>query len=276
MSDVTKIVEVDGKFQPPAEFTERAWVKSMEQYKEMYDRSLNDPEGFWAEYAEEFTWFKKWDKVWDYNYDRRNGKVFLEWFKGAQTNITVNALDRHLDERGDQTAIIWVGNDLGDDKYFTYRELYEQVNKAANMLKAHGVKKGDRVSLYMQMIPELAIAMMACARIGAIHSIVFGAFSPDSLSDRITDSTCTIVITQDTGLRGSKNNVPMKTNADTALTECPSIEKVVVVKRTGNEVPMTDGRDLWWEAEMDKVDADCPPRHKWEALRESASGRRVG
>ena len=255
----------DQKFPPPAEFSARAWIKNLDQYKEMYDRSVDDPEGFWGEVASEFHWFKKWDKVRDFNYDRREGKVFLEWFAGGKTNITYNCLDRHLETRGDQVAIIWEGNEPTETRKITYRELHEQVCRFANVLKAHGVKKGDRVSIYMQMIPELAVAMMACARIGAIHSIVFGAFSPDSLANRITDSTCTIVITQDTGLRGNKNNVPMKTNADAAADKAAvdaekptTVEKIIVVKRTGVEVPMKEGRDVWWHEEMAKVSADCP------------------
>lgn len=202
----------------------------------------------------------------NYNFDRRNGKVFIEWFKGAKTNITYNCLDRHLDTRGDQVAIIWEGNDPDTNRKITYKELYDEVNKFANVLKNNGVKKGDRVSLYMQMIPELAIAMMACARIGAIHSIVFGAFSPDALADRITDSTCGIVITQDTGLRGKKNNVPMKTNADLAVQKAANdpdnpteVKKVIVVKRTGMEVPMVEGRDVWWHEEMETADPVCEP-----------------
>jgi acetyl-CoA synthetase len=249
----------DQKFEPNADFRERAWIKSYEEYKKMYDRSLSDPEGFWGEVAEGFTWFKKWDKVVDFNYDRREGKIFIEWFKNAKTNITVNCLDRHLETRGDQVAIIWEGNEPGDDKKITYKELHEQVCKFANVLKAHGVKKGDRVSIYMQMIPELAVAMMSCARIGAIHSIVFGAFSPDALADRCNDSDCKIIITQDTGLRGKKNNVPMKTNADAAAVKAPCVSKIIVVERTGVEVPMESGRDVWWHDEMAKVDADCPP-----------------
>jgi acetyl-CoA synthetase len=252
-------------FMPSAEFSEKAWIKSFDQYQEMYQRSVDDPEGFWADVAEDFHWFEKWDKVRDYNFDRREGEVFIEWFKNAKTNITYNALDRHLETRGDQVAIIWEGNEPGTDRQITYKELHEQVCKFANVLKAHGVKKGDRVSLYMQMIPELAIAMMACARIGAIHSIVFGAFSPDALADRICDSTCKIVVTQDTGLRGAKNNVPMKTNADLAAdkaathAEAPTtVEKIIVVQRTGIDVPMVEGRDVWWHDEMEKVDADCP------------------
>ncbi len=248
----------DQMFQPNAEFREKAWIKSYEQYKEMYDRSISDPEGFWGEVAEEFTWFKKWDKVVDFNYDRRKGPIKIEWFKNAKTNITVNCLDRHLEKRGDQVAIIWEGNDPSEDRKITYKELHEQVCKFANVLKANGVKKGDRVSLYMQMIPELAVAMMACARIGAVHSIVFGAFSPDALADRCNDSDCKIIITQDTGLRGKKNNVPMKTNADAAAVKAPTVSKIIVVKRTGVDVPMESGRDAWWDDEMAKVDANCP------------------
>ncbi len=255
----------DKLFKPTAEFSENAHIKNYEQYKKMYDRSIADPEGFWAEMAEDFHWFKKWDTVCRSNFDRREGKIFHEWYIGGKTNIAYNCLDRHLEKRGDQVAIIWEGNDPGTDRKITYKELHEQVCKFSNVLKANGVKKGDRVSLYMQMIPELAVAMLACARIGAIHSIVFGAFSPDSLANRITDSTCKIVVTQDTGLRGAKNNVPMKTNADLAAQkaqadeELPTtVEKIIVVKRTGMEVPMQDGRDVWWEDEMAKVNADCP------------------
>ncbi len=249
----------DQKFEPSAAFREKAWIKSYDQYKEMYDKSVNDPEGFWGGVAEEFTWFKKWDSVRDYNFDRREGKISIEWFKGAKTNITVNALDRHLEKRGDQVAIIWEGNDPSDCKKITYKELHEQVCKFANVLKAQGVKKGDRVSIYMQMVPELAVAMLACARIGAIHSIVFGAFSPDALADRCNDSDCKIIITQDTGLRGKKNNVPMKTNADAAAAKAPTVAKIVVVKRTGIDVPMQDGRDIWWDDAMASAGADCPP-----------------
>jgi acetyl-CoA synthetase len=249
----------DKLYEPNAAFREKAHIKSMEQYKEMYDRSLNDPEGFWADIAENFTWYKKWDKVMDYNYDMDKAPVNIEWFRGGQTNITANALDRHLETRGDQTAILWVGNDPSEERKISYKELHEEVSKFANVLKAKGVKKGDRVSLYMQMIPELAVAMLACARVGAIHSIVFGAFSAEALADRINDSECKVCVTQDTGLRGPKNNVPMKTNADTAVAKCPSIETVIVVKRTGVDVPMTDGRDVWYGEEMAKVSADCEP-----------------
>ncbi|HSW28809.1 MAG TPA: acetate--CoA ligase [Longimicrobiales bacterium] len=255
----------DQMFSPPAAFSERAWIRNLDQYKKMYERSIKDPDGFWGEIASEFHWFKKWDKVRDYNFDRREGKIHIEWFAGGKTNITYNALDRHLATRGDQVAIIWEGNEPNETRKITYKELHEQVCRFANVLKAHGVKKGDRVSIYMQMIPELAVAMLACARIGAIHSIVFGAFSPDSLCNRITDSSCTIVITQDTGLRGNKNNVPMKANADLAAQKAAvdpdsptKVEKIIVVKRTGLDVPMQPGRDEWWHEEMAKASPDCP------------------
>jgi acetyl-CoA synthetase len=248
----------DMKVPPPASFTEKAHIKSFARYKELYDRSINDPDGFWSEQAEQFHWFKKWDKVSEYNYNRNDGKIDIKWFIGGKTNITYNALDRHLDTRGDLPAIIWEGNEPGTDKTITYRELYEQVCKFANVLKANDVKKGDRVSLYMQMIPELAVAMLACARIGAIHSIVFGAFSPDALADRCNDSDCQVIVTQDTGLRGAKDNVPMKTNADKAAQKASCVRKIIVVKRTGNDVPMNEGRDVWYEEEMTKVSADCP------------------
>jgi acetyl-CoA synthetase len=256
---MSKIEEKNGVYYPTAEFSEKAHIKSFEQYQEMWKRSIDDPEGFWGEAAEDFVWYKKWDKVWDYNYDMTKGPISIKWYLGAKTNITVNCLDRHLETRGDQTAIIWEGNDPGTDKKFTYREVYNEVNKFSNVLKANGVKKGDRVSLYMQMIPELAFAMLACARIGAIHSIVFGAFSPDALADRINDSDCKLVVTQDTGLRGQKNNVPMKTNADKSAAKSPSLKTIIVVQRTGVEVPMQEGRDLWWHDEMAKVDDYCEP-----------------
>jgi acetyl-CoA synthetase len=172
----------DRLFPPSAAFSERAWVRNMEQYTRMYERSIKDPDGFWGEVAEQFHWYKKWDKVRDYNFDRGDGRIHIEWFAGGKTNITYNALDRHLATCGDQVAIIWEGNELNETRKTTYKELHEQVCKFANVLKAHGVKKGDRVSICLQMIPELAVAMLACARIGAIDSIVFGAFSPDSLA----------------------------------------------------------------------------------------------
>lgn len=241
---------------PPADFAANAHVKSMEQYDEMYKRSIEDPEGFWAEVADEFVWKEKWSKVLDYTFE---GNVDVKWFVDGKTNLSVNCLDRHLEERGDKTAIIWEGNTPGEDSKLSYKELYAEVCKFANALKTAGVEKGDRVCLYLQMVPEAAIACLACARIGAVHSVVFGAFSPDALRDRINDSKCKILITQDTAMRGAKNNIPMKTNADKALADCPSIEKCFVVKRTGIEVPMKDGRDVWYEDAVADEASECEP-----------------
>jgi acetyl-CoA synthetase len=243
-------------YPPPADFAEKAHISSMEQYNEMYQRSITDPEGFWAEIAEEFEWKEKWSRVLEYTFE---GNVDVKWFIDGKTNLSVNCLDRHLATRGDQTAIIWEGNDPSEDSKLTYSELHAEVCKFANALKAMGVEKGDRVCLYLQMLPQAAIACLACARIGAVHSVVFGAFSPDALRDRIQDSACKILITQDTALRGPKNDIPMKTNADKALAECPSIEKCIVVKRTGNEVPMQDGRDVWYDEIVADQPAECEP-----------------
>ncbi len=225
------------------------------QYEEMYKRSIEDSDAFWAEQAEEFvTWTKKWDKVleWDFS------KADIKWFKGGKLNVAYNCLDRHLESRGDQTAIIWEGDDPETDKRITYRELYEDVCKLGNVLKSRGVKKGDRVCIYLPMIPEAAVAMLACARIGAVHSVVFGGFSPDSLRDRILDSDCQALITADQGLRGGKG-VPIKANADIALSECPNVHTSLVVKRTGGDVDWKEGRDVWYEELMAEASTDCPP-----------------
>ncbi|MBT3193582.1 MAG: acetate--CoA ligase [Verrucomicrobia bacterium] len=255
MADEGNVVEQQ-VVAPPADFAAKAHISSEAQYQEMYDRSIKDPEGFWAEIAETFVWKEKWSKVLDYTF---TGDVDVKWFVDGKTNLSVNCLDRHLEERGDKTAIIWEGNTPGVDSKLTYKELYEKVCKFANALKAAGVVKGDRVCLYLQMIPEAAIACLACARIGAIHSVVFGAFSADALRDRINDSACKILITQDTALRGPKDNIPMKANADKALADCPSIETCFVVKRTGLEVAMQDGRDVWYEEAVADQPAECEP-----------------
>ena len=241
---------------PSEESMKKAHVGSMEEYKAMYDRSIQDPDGFWSEMAERFTWFKKWDRVTSFDFVEGH----ISYFEGATTNLTYNCLDRHLESRGDQVAIIWEGNDPSESSTLTYKELHTEVCKFANVLRKLGVKKGDRVCMYLQMVPQLPIAMLACARIGAVHSIVFGAFSSDALMNRINDSQCKILVTQDTALRGKKNDIPMKTNADSALKESPSIEKVVVVQRTGVGVPMQAGRDIWWHEEMtaDDVRGDSP------------------
>jgi len=242
-------------FMPTSDFKETAHIESLDQYRQLYQKSLEDPEGFWSEVAERLHWYKKWDKVLDYDFVNAN----IKWFEGGKLNVSYNCLDRHVEAgHGDKTAIIWEGNDTSESKYITYNELLEEVSKFANVLKAHGIKKGDRVCIYMQMIPELAVAMLACTRIGAVHSIVFGAFSADSLKDRINDSQCKLLITQDTALRGAKHDIAMKANADNASKEAPSIENIIVVKRSGLDVNMQNGRDLWWHEEMEKVDSNCP------------------
>jgi len=243
-------------FNPAEEWSKNARIQSLEQYKEKYEQSINDPEGFWGEVAERLTWYKKWDKVIDSDFVDAN----IKFYEGAKLNVSYNCLDRHVEAgHGDQVALIWEGNNPEEDQKFTYSSLLEEVQKFANVLKDNGVQKGDRVCIYMQMVPQLPVAMLACNRIGAVHSIVFGAFSADSLRDRINDSACKVLITQDTGVRGTKLTIPMKVNADKALQETPSIEKVFVVKRTGQEVAMSEGRDLWWHEEMEKADAVCVP-----------------
>ncbi|MFQ5630867.1 MAG: acetate--CoA ligase [bacterium] len=243
-------------FQPPGEFSKNAHIKSLQQYKEMYDESVSNPEAFWSKIAERIHWYKKWDRVVDFDFVNAN----IEWFRGGKLNISYNCLDRHVEAgHGDKTALIWEGNDPNESKIFTYAELLQNVQKFANVLKAHGVLKGDRVCIYMQMIPELPVAMLACARIGAVHSIVFGAFSAESLRDRINDSACKLLVTQDTGVRGTKTDIPMKSNADAAVSQCPSIETAIVVKRTGETVSMSSGRDHYWQDEMAKADPSCPP-----------------
>ncbi|MEM7027074.1 MAG: acetate--CoA ligase [Pseudomonadota bacterium] len=228
---------------------------SKSQYDEMYDRSINDSDNFWAEQAETFlSWDKKWDKVQDWNFDQAN----IKWFIDGKLNVSYNCLDRHLDTRGDDIAIIWEGDDPEEDKEITYKELHEEVCKFANALKSRGVNRGDRVCLYLPMIPEAAVAMLACTRIGAVHSIVFGGFSPDALRDRIIDSDAKVVITSDYSLRGKKQ-IPLKANADKGLTDCPNVNSCIVVKRTGGDIDWNDGRDVWYHDLIAVASADCPP-----------------
>ena len=233
-----------------------AHVSSLEAYQAQYAESIQDPGAFWANIAERVTWYQKWDTVRDYDFV--NGEI--KWFEGGTLNACYNCLDRHVEAgHGDATAIIWEGNSPTEDKQFTYSELLAKVKKFANVLKTQGIRKGDRVCIYLQMVPELAIAMLACARIGAIHSIVFGAFSAESLRDRINDSACKMLITQDTAMRGPRSDIPMKSNADAAVAECPSIEKIIVVQRTGDAVDFDTARDVWWHQAMATVDAECAP-----------------
>ena len=246
----------DKIFSPSAAWTKESHINSLDQYKKVYKESILKPDEFWASIAERVHWYKKWEKVSDVDYK----KAKINWFINGKLNVSYNCLDRHVNNgNGDKTAIIWEGNNPSEDKKYTYSELLIEVKKFANVLKSLGVKKGDRVCLYMQMVPELSIAMLACCRIGAVHSVVFGAFSADSLRDRINDSSCKILITQDTGVRGKKDNIPMKENANIALRETPSIDAVVVVKRTGVDVEMLEGRDVWWHKECEKVNEECEP-----------------
>ena len=243
-------------FSPPKTFSEKAIINSLEQYREIYRNSIEDSEGFWAEKAERLDWFQTWDQVMDYDFV----KADIAWFKNGKLNVSYNCLDRHVEAgHGDRTAVIWEGNDPSEDQSFTYAELLRKVKKFANVLKNNGIEKGDRVCIYLQMVPQLAVAMLACARIGAVHSIVFGAFSADSLRDRINDSECKLLITQDPGVRGTKTDIPMKANADKAVAQTPSIQNVIVVERTGVQVNMQDGRDVWWQEEMKNADDECAP-----------------
>ena len=224
-------------------------------YQAMYRRSIEDPDGFWADMADEHVhWFRKWDRVADWTFD---GNVGIRWFEGARVNVAYNCLDRHLAERGDKPAILWEGDQPGEERRITFRELHAEVCKLANVLKSRGVEKGDRVCVYMPMVPEAPVAMLACARIGAVHSVVFGGFSPDALRDRILDSDCRVVITADEGPRGGRN-VPLKKNTHEALEGCPNTHTCIVVRRTGNDVPWRDGRDIWYHEAMADASADCP------------------
>jgi acetyl-CoA synthetase len=233
---------------------DRAFINEA-QYRAMYQRSIEDPEGFWAEQADIFlTWEKKWDRV--FSEDMPAGRV--SWFEGGKLNISVNCIDRHLPDRAEQTAIIWEGDDPGDDKTITYQTLHDEVCRLANGLKARGVGKGDRVCIYMPMIPEAAYAMLACMRIGAIHSVVFGGFSPTSLKDRILDSDCRCVITADEGVRGGRK-VPLKENTEAALADCPNVHTVVTVQRTGGDVTWQAERDIWYHDLVGDQSTTCEP-----------------
>ena len=228
---------------------------SVSQYNEMYQKSIDDAETFWAEQASEFlTVFETWDQVSSSDFTTATAT----WFRGAKLNASYNCIDRHLEKRGDQTAIIWEGDEPDQDLKINYRDLHEAVCRLSNALKARGVKKGDRVCIYMPMIPEAAYAMLACARIGAVHSVVFGGFSPESIKDRILDSDCQTVITADEGVRGGRI-IPLKANVDTALDECPNVHSVFVVRRTGAEISWTEGRDVDYRQAVSLASAECAP-----------------
>ncbi|WP_241911761.1 acetate--CoA ligase [Telmatospirillum siberiense] len=240
-------------FPVPADFAKSALIND-DTYQKWYDRSITDPEGFWGEHAKRIDWIRPFTKVKDVSF---TGDVHIKWFEDGTLNVAANCLDRHLDERGDQTAIIWEGDSPDESEHITYRDLHERVCRLANAMEGLGIKKGDRVTIYLPMIPEAAVAMLACARIGAIHSIVFGGFSPDSLAGRIQDCDSNVLITADEGLRGGRK-VPLKVNADKALETSWSVKHVIVVKRTGGDIHMVSGRDYWYH---DLV-AKASPEHK--------------
>jgi acetyl-CoA synthetase len=251
------LMDEERHFCPPPEFSKSAHISSMEQYEEIYKRSVDDPEGFWAEMAEkQLTWYKKWDKVLEYSFE----KPEIKWFIGGKLNVSYNCLDRFLQTpTRNKAAIIWE-SDEGDTKTYTYQQLHYQVNRFANVLKKKGIRKGDRVTIYLSMVPELAIAMLACTRIGAIHSIVFGGFSAQALRDRIQDCNSSAIVTADEGIRGGKL-IPLKATVDEAVGECPSVEQIIVLKRTGGDVAMRSGRDFWWHELMadDDIENFCEP-----------------
>ncbi len=239
----------------PSETAKSALIDSA-KYEAMYKSSIEDPEGFWAEHGKRVDWIKPYTKVKDVSYDEKD--LHIKWFEDGTLNVSANCLDRHLEKRGDQTAIIWEGDEPTDDKTLTYRELHAEVCKLSNAMKARGIKKGDRVTIYMPMIVEAAVAMLACARIGAVHSVVFGGFSPDALAGRIQDCESNCVITADEGVRGGRI-VPLKVNTDKALESCPDCTTCIVVKRTGNDIDWVEGRDLWYHEITADVPAECEP-----------------
>ncbi len=254
---ITSMMDEQRKFPPPNEFQKAAHIKSIEEYEKLYTESIKDPEGFWGKCAEELEWFKKWDKVYYWNPQEAE----CRWFEGGKLNVSYNCLDRHLKTpTKDKIALIWEGEPVGESKTYTYQQLHHEVCRFANVLKKRGIKKGDRVCIYLPMIPELPIAMLACTRIGAMHSVVFGGFSAESLRDRIKDSKSKMLITVNAGYRNGRV-IELKANADEALTDCPTIESVIVVKRTDKDVPMKKGFEFWWHEEMSADDiADlCEP-----------------
>ncbi|HEY6868642.1 MAG TPA: AMP-binding protein, partial [Novosphingobium sp.] len=238
----------------PAEWAARAYVDAA-GYAEKYRRSIEEPEAFWRDESARLDWIRPWTRLNRVSYDEAD--FGIEWFADGQLNVSANCLDRHLAERGDTVAIIWEGDDPAQQRRITYRELHQDVCRFANALKTLGVRKGERVTIYLPMIPEAAVAMLACARIGAIHSIVFGGFSPDALAGRIQDCDSRVVITADAGMRGGKQ-VPLKANVDAALAQCPGVEAVLVIRHVGNDAGFVSGRDHWWHELRGQVSAECP------------------
>ncbi len=244
----------DLTFEVPDEVRENALIDDA-KYQEMYAASIDDPDAFWGQHGLRLDWMKPYSKVKNTLYSKQD--VSIKWYEDGTLNASVNCIDRHLESRGDQTAIIWEGDEPSDDAKITYRQLHEEVCRFANVLKARNVKKGDRVTIYMPMIPEATYAMLACARIGAVHSVVFGGFSPDALAGRILDCESTCIITADEGVRGGKV-IPLKANTDAALAQCPDVDTVIVVERTASGVAMQEGRDIWYHEHKKQVAADCP------------------
>jgi acetyl-CoA synthetase len=254
MSDSTSIESIlheSRMFPPPKEFAESAYIKSFEEYEKIYNEAAKDPVAFWAKQAEALDWFQKWDTALEWN------EPFAKWFVGGRLNISYNCLDRHLfSHRKDKTAIIWEG-EPGEQRTLTYAELHAEVSKFANVLKKLGVKTGDRVALYMPLVPELAMAMLACARIGATHTVIFGGFSADAIRDRVNDGECKLIVTADGGYRRG-GEIRLKEIVDRAAEQCPTVENVVVFRRTGSTIEMKGGRDHWWHELMESVDGNCP------------------
>ena len=242
-------------FPVPAEWAKKAWCNEA-AYADMYRRSIDDPEGFWREHGKRLDWIKPYTKIKDVSFDQND--LHVRWFHDGVLNASANCIDRHLAKRGDQVAILWEGDEPKDSQAITYKQLHAEVCRFANVLKANGVKKGDRVTIYLPMIPAAAYAILACARIGAVHSVVFGGFSPDSLAGRVLDCQSTFIVTADEGLRGGRK-VPLKANADEALKQCPDVKCVLVVKHTGGKIGWDAKRDLWYHEAAAKVSADCPP-----------------
>ena len=248
--EIESVLNESRVFPPPSEFSAHAYVKSFEEYEKLYNEAAADPEAFWAKQAEELHWFKKWDTILEWN------EPFAKWFVGGKINVSYNCLDRHLETwRKNKAAFIWEG-EPGEVRTLTYLQLHREVCKFANVLKKLGVNKGDRVAIYMPLVPELAIAMLACARIGATHTVIFAGFSADAIRDRVIDGQVKVIVTADGGYRRG-HEIKLKEIVDEAAAQCPSVTAIVVFKRTGSDIAMTHGRDHWWHELMETVDANC-------------------